>query len=566
VNRPSQNPIGSTGESAAEELRRLKFRHTLSARLAQAGDAEAVLRLGIRDALDFFGAAAGCVAVFERGPAPARVLVRIPKSVGWDLDVLSRYAARERVAAAPDTMMTRLKRRGRDWGVLALRRGEGEFDWRDRDALVEIGAVLNESLARVDRDRSTEVRERINRKIMERLRPKDLFYQILDGLRSLTGYEHSSALLIASDGDGAFTVVAEQIAWRKGGSNRIGLSLPLDDGVRATLRAGEVQGFIRERDGWRDWKGSGSVALASLLDYNVDDPTSPREASMLCAPLASRDGVLALVKVAGMNPDELGAHEAELLRTLLPQASVAVQNLQRTTALEERVVEADRKHAMADLARSVAHDLNNAMGGVLPVLQQMHQDVAAGLLDQVQFAKDIQQIERSVQWSRRILGGMLAFAKSSLRAGGQAEVTPAVQRALDLLKSGMESRGIELGVEVSPNLPRPRIAQVELEQILFNLLSNARDATPRGGRVDLVVLQSEGSIELTVADTGCGIPPEHLSKIQEPFFTTKPGGNGLGLSICRSIAWNAGGVLQFESHVGKGTRARVVLPIAEASP
>jgi signal transduction histidine kinase len=70
-------------------------------------------------------------------------------------------------------------------------------------------------------------------------------------------------------------------------------------------------------------------------------------------------------------------------------------------------------------------------------------------------------------------------------------------------------------------------------------------------------------LEITIRDTGCGIPPEHMSRIQEPFFTTKRDGNGLGLSICRSIVWNARGEMKIESQPGVGTEIRVSLPIIE---
>ena len=114
--------------------------------------------------------------------------------------------------------------------------------------LVRIAAVLSEAIHQIDRDRIRGVRDRIDRKIMEQIDPKDLFYQILDGLRSLTHYDHSSALFIRDESDGALRLVAEQIAWKKARSRRIGLRLPIRDADAAMLMAGRVYGFDR-RDG-----------------------------------------------------------------------------------------------------------------------------------------------------------------------------------------------------------------------------------------------------------------------------------------------------------------------------
>ena len=91
---------------------------------------------------------------------------------------------------------------------------------------------------------------------------------------------------------------------------------------------------------------------------------------MLCAPLATRERVLGLLKIAARHPGSFGSYEAELVGQFLPHASIALQNSQRTESLELNLIQAERKHAMADLARGVAHDVNNALGAVLPLVQR----------------------------------------------------------------------------------------------------------------------------------------------------------------------------------------------------
>ena len=83
---------------------------------------------------------------------------------------------------------------------------------------------------------------------------------------------------------------------------------------------------------------------------------------------------------------------------------------------------------------------------------------------------------------------------------------------------------------------------------------------PTGGVLSIKARNLEGTLELIISDTGCGIAPELISRIQEPFFTTKPSGNGLGLAICRSIIRNVGGRMEIESRVGVGTQITLLLP------
>ena len=98
---------------------------------------------------------------------------------------------------------------------------------------------------------------------------------------------------------------------------------------------------------------------------------------------------------------------------------------------------------------------------------------------------------------------------------------------------------------------------------MLNLISNARDATGPDDQVSIRATSSESALELVVEDTGCGIPREHLARIQEPFFSTKADGHGLGLAICRSIVAQLRGQFQIESSPGTGTRVRAVFPLPQ---
>jgi signal transduction histidine kinase len=111
-------------------------------------------------------------------------------------------------------------------------------------------------------------------------------------------------------------------------------------------------------------------------------------------------------------------------------------------------------------------------------------------------------------------------------------------------------------------MPEVVCSQSDLEQVFLNLLANAREATPHGGRIAITAVSVDGFVDISIADTGDGIPAEHLPRVLEPFFTTKPHGNGLGLSICRSVLWEVDGTLTIQSTPGAGTQVRVRVPSA----
>jgi signal transduction histidine kinase len=126
----------------------------------------------------------------------------------------------------------------------------------------------------------------------------------------------------------------------------------------------------------------------------------------------------------------------------------------------------------------------------------------------------------------------------------------------------MARQGIELSIEVPEDLPAVACGQNDLEQLFLNLLTNARDATPRGGSVVVNAAWNDHGVHISIVDTGRGIAAPDLPRVMEPFFTTKAEGTGLGLSICRSILWEVNSKLVIQSHAAAGTRVEFMLPVA----
>jgi signal transduction histidine kinase len=526
------------------------------------------MRHALRDTREYFGAAHGCIATLRPGRPHADLLFTLPKQRDWEMNVLTQFIRHTHPPIQRDMLLGSVKRRGSAWGAIALVAPGHSFAREDRRLIGRIAAVLSDAVHRIDRERLLGVRDRIDRKIMEQIHPKDLFYQILDGIRSLTLYDHSSALLIREEDEAALRVVAEQIAWTKAKSERIGLRIPISDATAALLQSERVYGFDRQGDTWREWNDQPVGELPAILDYNSHEVTTEnvREASMLCVPLVTRDSLVGVLKIAARHAEQLKPFDAELVEHFRSQAAIAIQNLHRTEALRARVVTAERKHAMADLARSVSHDLNNALGSMLPLIQQMQADLQRGALSSTVFGEDLEQIQKSLQVCRRIFGGMLTFSRNAARRSGFGHIRRAIDTALAILKYGMSRSAIELHMNVPDDVPEVACSQSDLEQVFLNLLTNAREATPHGGRIIVTARSVEHRVEIAIADNGCGIAAENLPRVLEPFFTTKQHGNGLGLSICRSVLWEVEGTLTIHSEPLRGTEVRILVPAVVAQP
>src|SRR5262245_9491772 len=548
------------------EINRLpSFLNQLSAQLRQVREDRKALWLSLRSTSQFLKADAACLAVLPSGSDLAQMTFSVPRRATWDRNLLTAFLRREKPPIPNHILLAPLNRAGRLWAVMGLRLERGQFSRNAASAAYRIASAVSDSIQLMDWERIVEVRSRIDRKIMEQLRPKDLFYQILHGLRSLTRYDHSSALLMCGENEGALELVAEQVAWLKGKSLQIGRRIALTGQLWNLMREGAVYGFDRQGEHWIEWPGQKATALAELLDYNrSQEQSGSREAAMLCASLATRDGVLGVLKVAACHAGTFGKYEADLLRRFMPLAAVAIQNSQRTVTLEAKMLAAERKHAIADLARGVSHDVNNALGAVLPLVQQMLVDVKADRAEPNVLAEDLQQIERSLQTCRRIFGGMLTLARGAAQRVGQGDVHRAIESTLAILEDSLERQGVRLNLEFAQGLPLIGGSQGDLEQLFLNLLANARDAMPAGGQLSVRAQRSGDRVEVVVQDSGCGIPSEHLPQVAEPFFTTKHNGNGLGLSICRSIMWEMQGELKISSQEGVGTGVQVLLPILKS--
>ncbi|MHC4992762.1 MAG: sensor histidine kinase [Planctomycetota bacterium] len=558
------DPSGGRRVRAPGEARVLRAIDELRRDVRRISDVERAVRVAARNAASLFRADDHSAAVVTPGVPEADLICWTGPADGWHRELMASFARGDRPDVPPALALARLRRRDRPWGSIALRWDHMLPDWDLRNALTLFARGLNDVIADIDRDRIAEVRARIDRKVMEQLRSRDLFYQILDGLQSLTRFDHSATLLIGEREDPFLEIAAEKMAWRRGKSRRVGQRIDLGPNDFSELSERGVTGFRRDAAGivaWDEHRGYAWLEQLTMSPMIGTEHEPPPIGELLVAPASTRDGLRAVLVVGAVHADTFGEYEMNLLGSFLPQVSVALQNSRRTEALEAKMLETERKQAMADLARGVAHDVNNALGAVVPLLQQMREDLQGDRFDQETLQQDVEQIEKSVRVCRDIFGGMLRFARTAARPSGSASVRSAVDMSLAILGDNLRRHRIRPTIAVPEELPRVSPNQSELEQLLLNLVTNARDAMPRGGSLHIEARLDEGAVLLEVADDGRGIPNELIDRVLDPFFTTKSHGNGLGLSICRSIVWRSSGDMRIESDPDRGTRVSVRLPV-----
>jgi signal transduction histidine kinase len=237
-----------------------------------------------------------------------------------------------------------------------------------------------------------------------------------------------------------------------------------------------------------------------------------------------------------------------------------------TEQLREQLLRAQRLSSVGTLASSVAHEFNNILTTIINYAK-------LGMRPDCSDASRQQAFEKILKGSNRaaaIISSMLGFARNSATRRELVELTPLIDEVLLLTEKDLAKHQIKVDRRFQGN-PKVPIVRGQIEQILLNLIINARQAMPKGGRltVDVRINPKMQMAEIAICDSGVGIPPEQLRMIFEPFYTTKKpdehghGGSGLGLSVCRQIIEQHHGRIRVESMVGKGSKFTVKLPLEE---
>lgn len=239
-------------------------------------------------------------------------------------------------------------------------------------------------------------------------------------------------------------------------------------------------------------------------------------------------------------------------------------HLRRMKEMEDRIQLAERLSSLGHLAAVVAHEIRNPLNAIGMGLQRLRREFTpqeeSKAREYLAFA-DV--MSKEVQRVNTIVEQFLALSRPFQLHLATAPLEPLLKDLILLLREEASSRGISLQLEVSPNLPPMTMDAERLRQAFLNLLRNGIQATEKGGTVRLEARPFKDRVEVTISDTGVGIPPDLMEKIFNYYYTTKEKGIGLGLPIAHRIIEAHGGQLKLESRVGLGTKVSIILPLTQ---
>jgi len=364
------------------------------------------------------------------------------------------------------------------------------------------------------------------------------------------------------------------------------LAACLNAELTASWRIDARSGVI-ELESDHDWPADGPRTLA------LDDPDSglvlaeaprafadedrPRRGGILDQ-VGIRSGIVAPLTGHGRSAGALGVYSRELRRFSPAEVEAVVAVSELVGAIRARVrlerIEGDldiarRQASLGALISGVAHDFNNMLSVMLGYARLMEKDAQATEI----LAEGVAEIEVAARRAMGLSRSLIDLGRPLQTEPEVLEVTAVLREVGDLLHRTL-GETVELKLETeSPGL-RVVMPPGELDRVVVNLVANARDALPDGGSVTIRAYTGEAeeqsqdaerrTVVIEVSDNGTGMPPEVLEHVLEPSFTTKERGqgSGIGLSAADTILRAAGGTIELESELNRGTTARVTLPFA----
>jgi len=248
--------------------------------------------------------------------------------------------------------------------------------------------------------------------------------------------------------------------------------------------------------------------------------------------------------------------------------SLKERDIKQRAESEIKLLQSEKQASVGKLAAGVAHEINNPLTGVLTFT---HMLLRKKNLD-AEVRDDLQTIARETERVRKIVKGLLDFSRQTVLQEEPIDINELVKSTIALIENQALVKGLELEYTPGKQLPMINGDRNQLQSVLLNIIMNAFDATQSGGKITIKTGLSLSArkterkgIELSITDTGCGIPQENLDKLFDPFFTTKEvgQGTGLGLAVSYGIVERHGGTIRVQSEVGKGSTFTIWLPLEE---
>ena len=409
--------------------------------------------------------------------------------------------------------------------------------------------------------RHLQVLRAVNEAVSRSLDLNEVLQRSLAALTHVTGHEISSLHLISADGNSLL------LRGDRGLSDelrRVNVELPMGEGLIGRVA---LSGQARRVD---------DVGVTDdLLPAARAAVTADGIRGFVCVPIRARHRILGTLSLGRQTEDRFSDEELALLECVADQIGLALDNarlygeinrqLDDLRRAQIEVVKAERLSAVNGLAAGVAHEINNPLTIIMAQLHLMGQ---APMSTQVEEALGV--IDAAAKRAASIVRDLILFAEHRPPRRSRCEVAEQIREVVAFEEARLESEGISVRTNLEP-VPDIWADHHHLQEVLLHVIQNAQHAmvdAHGGGLLTITTTMVDSGVRIEVADDGPGIPPEHLPRIFNPFFTTKqPGdGRGLGLSVAYSIVTEHGGRIWAENRPDGGALFTIDLPIGEPEP
>jgi two-component system NtrC family sensor kinase len=233
------------------------------------------------------------------------------------------------------------------------------------------------------------------------------------------------------------------------------------------------------------------------------------------------------------------------------------RDLRERKRLEEELVRQERLATLGKMVAHVSHEIKNPLAAIGGLARQCErqEELPAGTRRKLKF------IHQEVQRLEKFLADLSSFTRISPIHKVPGDILALIQEVAEFMEADFQEKGVVFVLQVPGEIPTFRFDPDRLRQVLLNLMKNSREAMPQGGKLTVSAAVRNQHLILTIQDNGQGITPEHLKSLFTPFFSTKEGGSGLGLTISRGLIEQHQGEIDFASEVGRGTTCTIRLPL-----
>ncbi len=291
-----------------------------------------------------------------------------------------------------------------------------------------------------------------------------------------------------------------------------------------------------------------------------DEPILLDHAFKIAYPLRREEQVEGLLAVDA-SANTLTTDVRSVMELLAGQVAIAIDDsrlLEENIRLERELAERERLAALGRMAATVAHEIKNPLSAIKSIAQVMREDEQL----KTEYERDLRLIVGETDRLSQSVTQLLSFARKESAAEQPLAIDELLQSVIDLFHANAREQAISLECEITCDAKLAGKCVSALRDAVSNLVLNALQATPAGGRVKLVANAANGELSVSVEDTGAGVPVELRERIWEPFFTTRQRGTGLGLAIVRKRVQEVGGSASLgTAHNGRGAIFHLRLPL-----